>query len=120
MSIATLTLVPTLIRFHRKTIRSRRRRLTPGDQALLTLAYPHQGQRLRTLTAGFGIAEATAWRRARETIGLLAAKATGPREALRRAKRHGWAFVILDSTPIQPSAIGSTGPAPPASTDRMG
>ncbi|GAB3661898.1 hypothetical protein GCM10028833_42330 [Glycomyces tarimensis] len=65
------------------------------------LAYLHKGERLRTLADGFGISEATAWRRVRETIGLLAAKATGLRQALRRAKSDGWAFVILDGTLIR-------------------
>lgn len=101
LSTATLNRVSALIRAHRRTIRSRWRRLAPGDQALLTLAYLHKGERLRALAAGFGISEATAWRRVRETIGLLAAKATGLREALRRAKRAGWAFVILDGTLIR-------------------
>ncbi|WP_460546522.1 transposase [Glycomyces halotolerans] len=53
------------------------------------------------MASRFGIPEAIAWRRVRETIGLLAAKATGLRQALRRAKRAGWAFVILDGTLIR-------------------
>ncbi len=98
LSSSTLNRVARLIRAHRKTIGSRWRALDPGTQALLTLAYLRKGETLRDLAAGFGISAATAWRRTRETIGLLAAHAPGIRDALRHAKRSGAAFVILDGT----------------------
>ena len=101
LSTATLTRVSALIRAHRTTIRSRWRRLALSDQAFLTLAYLHKGDRLRTLAAGFGISEAPAWRRMRETISLLAVQVRGLHEALRQAKHAGWAFVILDGTLIR-------------------
>ncbi len=88
LSTATLTRVSARICAHRRIIRSRWRRLAPGGQALLTGAYLHKGERLRNSAAGFGISEATAWRRVRETIGLLAATAAGLRQALRREARR--------------------------------
>jgi hypothetical protein len=98
LSTQTLKFVAGLIRSHRKTIGSRWRVLDPGSQALLTLAYLHKGEPLGNLAAGFGISAATAWRRTRETIRLLAARAPGIRDALQHAKRSGAAFVILDGT----------------------
>jgi len=98
LSTPTLNRVAALIRAHRKTIGSRWRVLEPGAQALLTLAYLHKGERLRDLAAGFGISAATAWRRTRETITLLATRAPGIKDALHHAKRAGAAFVILDGT----------------------
>ncbi|GAB3661545.1 IS5/IS1182 family transposase [Glycomyces tarimensis] len=101
LSTATLNHVSGLVRTHRRQIRSHWRALDPGRQALLTLAYLHKGERLVDLAAGFGIAPATAWRRIRETIRLLAATAPGLRTALRRAKRRRHAFVILDGTLVR-------------------
>jgi hypothetical protein len=98
LSTPTLNRVAALIRAHRKAIGSRWRVLDPGTQALLTLAYLHKGERFANLAAGFGISAATAWRRTRETIQLLAARAPGIRDALHHAKRSGAAFVILDGT----------------------
>ena len=98
LSTSTLNRVAALIRTHRRTIGSRWRALDPGQQALLALAYLRKGERFADLAAGFGISTATAWRRTRETIRLLAARAPRIREALRHAKRTGAAFVILDGT----------------------
>jgi hypothetical protein len=100
LSTATLNRVAALIRTHRKTIGSRWRTLDPGEQALLTLAHLRKSERLRDLAAGFGISAATAWRRTRETIALLATRAPGIRDALAHAKRSGAAFVIIDGTLI--------------------
>jgi hypothetical protein len=85
LSSATLNRVAALIRGHRKTIGSRWRALDAGTQALLTLAHLRKGERLRDLAAGFGISAATACRRTRETVALLAARAPGIRDALRNA-----------------------------------
>jgi hypothetical protein len=100
LSTTTLNRVAGLIRAHRKRIGSRWRVLDPGAQALLTLACLRKGERLRELAAGFGISAATAWRRTRETIRLIAALAPGISDALHHAKRSGAAFVILDGTLI--------------------
>jgi hypothetical protein len=101
LSTATLNRVASLIRIHRKQIGSRWRVLNPGTQALLTLAYLHKGERFANLAAGFGISAATAWRRTRETVRLLAARAPGIKDAPRHAKRTGAVFVILDGTLIR-------------------
>ena len=98
MSSSTLNRVARLICANCKTIGSRWRALDPGTQALLTLAYLRKGEALRDLAASFGVLAATAWRRTRETIHLLAAHAPGVRDALRHAKRFGAVFVILEGT----------------------
>jgi hypothetical protein len=74
LSTSTLNRVAGLIRTHRKTIGSHWRVLDLGTQALLTLAYLRKGDAPRDLASGFGISAATAWRRTRETILLLAAR----------------------------------------------
>jgi hypothetical protein len=60
-----------VIRRHRKKIGSARRKLNPGQQTLLALAYLRET--FAELTAGFGVGTATAWRYVRETVALLAA-----------------------------------------------
>ena len=63
-----------IIRRHRKKIGSCWRKLNPGRQALLVLAYLRKGETFAELAAGFGIGTATAWRYVQETIALLAAR----------------------------------------------
>jgi hypothetical protein len=62
LSAQTLTYAAGVIRRHRKKTRSRRRKLNPGRQALLVLAYLRKGETIAELAAGFGIGTATAWR----------------------------------------------------------
>ena len=93
-----LNRVAGIIRTHRKRIDSRCRTPDPGEPALLPLAYPGKGERLRTLTAGSGISAATARHTFRETSALLAAEAPGLRDGLHRAQRSGPAFTALDGT----------------------
>jgi len=52
------------------------------------------------LAVGFGIGTATAWRHVGETAGLLAARSSKLRRALRDAKQAGHAYIVLDSTLI--------------------
>ena len=61
LSRRTLTFTATIIRRHRKQIGSRWRKLGPGQQALLVLAYLRKGETFAELGAGFGISTATAW-----------------------------------------------------------
>jgi hypothetical protein len=62
LSAQTLTYVAGIIRRHRKKIGSAWRKLNPGRQALLVLAYLRKGETFAALAAGFGIGTATAWR----------------------------------------------------------
>jgi hypothetical protein len=74
LSRQTLTYTAGVIRRHRTQIGSPWRKLAPGQQALLVLAYLRKGETFAELAAGFGIGTATAWRYATETVGLLAAR----------------------------------------------
>ena len=75
LSPATLTYAAGIIRRHRKSIGSRWRRLNPGKQALLVLAYLRKGETFAQLAAGFAVGTTTAWRYVEETVALLAARA---------------------------------------------
>ena len=55
LSSRTLTFVSGLIRRHRTSIRSCWRKLNPGQQALLVLAYLRKGETFAELAAGFGV-----------------------------------------------------------------
>ena len=101
LSTRTLHFTARRIRAHRKVIRSRWRAIDPGRQALLTLAYLHQGHTYEALAPGFGISRATAARRVNEVIDLLSAQAPKLRTGLHKAKRSGRGLVILDGTRIR-------------------
>jgi hypothetical protein len=58
----TLNYTAGIIRRHLKAIGSRWRKLNPGRQALLVLAYLRKGETFAQLAAGFGIGRTTAWR----------------------------------------------------------
>ena len=62
LSSRTLTFVSGLIRRYRKAIGSCWRKLNPGQQALLVLAYLRKGETFAELAAGFGVGTTTAWR----------------------------------------------------------
>lgn len=110
LSSRTLTFTARLIRAHRAAIGSRWRVLEPAGQALLTLAYLHQGHTYEQLAPGFGISRATAARRIHETIDLLATCAPKLREGLRRTKRSGRGYVILDGTLIPTDRLAADRP----------
>lgn len=59
LSLATLTYPTGPIRRHRAAIGSRRRRLSPSDQALLVLVRRHKGESFAEATAGFGVSTST-------------------------------------------------------------
>ena len=98
LSRQTLTYVAGVIRRHRARIGSCWRKLNPGRQALLVLAYLRKGETFAELAAGFGIGTATAWRYVTETVALLAARAPklrrgaaggeGGRARVRGHRRH--------------------------------
>jgi hypothetical protein len=100
LSSRTLSYVSGIIRRHRKSIGSRWRRLNPGKQALLVLAYLRKGEAFAELTAGFAVGATTAWRYVEETVALLAARAPKLRTAIRDATKAGHAYVVVDGTLI--------------------
>ena len=81
LSARTLTYVTGVIRRHRTKIGSTWRKLRPGRQALLVLAYPRKGETFTFRAAGFGIGTATAWRYVTEAVALLAARSPKLRRA---------------------------------------
>ncbi|BBF99380.1 MULTISPECIES: transposase family protein [Pseudonocardia] len=92
------------LRRHRKNLGSRWRRLPPGQQALLVLAYLNKGETYTALACGFGIGTTTVFRYVREGVDVLAAAAPSLDEALGVARRK--AFVILDGTLLAIDRVG--------------
>ena len=95
LSCKTLNYAAGIIRRHRVSIGSCWRKLNPGRQALLVLAYLRKGETFAELAAGFGVGTATAWRYVNETVELLVARAPKLRQAVRDAKKAGHACVVL-------------------------
>jgi DDE superfamily endonuclease/Helix-turn-helix of DDE superfamily endonuclease len=110
LSRQTLTCTAGVIRRHRAQIGSPWRKLNPGRQALLVLAYLRKGETFAELAAGFGIGTTTVWRYVTETTGLLAARSPKLRQALARAKRAGLAYVVIDGTLIPIDRVAADRP----------
>lgn len=110
LSAQTLNYAAGVIARHRRTIGSCWRKLNPGRQALLVLAYLRKGETFAELAAGFGISTATAWRYVTETVALLAARAPKLRRALAGAKQAGHAFVVIDGTLIAIDRVAADRP----------
>jgi DDE superfamily endonuclease/Helix-turn-helix of DDE superfamily endonuclease len=110
LSAATLHYTAGVIRRYRRKIGSCWRKLTPGRQALLVLAYLRKGETFADLAAGFGVGTATAWRYVSETITLLAARSPKLRRALARAKNDGHAYVVIDGTLIPIDRVAADRP----------
>jgi hypothetical protein len=110
LSSRTLTFVAGIIRRHRISIGSCWRKLNPGQQALLVLAYLRKGETFAELAAGFGVGTTTAWRYVNETVALLAARAPTLRTAVRDATKAGWAYVVLDGTLIPVDRVAADRP----------
>jgi hypothetical protein len=110
LSRQTLTFTAGVIRRHRKAIGSAWRKLNPGQQGLLVLAYLRKGETFAELAAGFGVGIATAWRYVQETVALLAARAPRLRQAVRDAKKAGHAYVIVDGTLIPVDRVAADRP----------
>ena len=110
LSSRTLSYAAGIISRHRKLIGSCWRKLNPGRQALLVLAYLRKGETLAEVAAGFGVGTSTAWRYVNETVALLAARAPTLRTAVRDAVKAGWAYVVLDGTLIPVDRVAADRP----------
>jgi hypothetical protein len=110
LSAQTMTYVAAVIRRHRTKIGSCWRKLSPGRQALLVLAYLRKGETFADLAAGFGIGTATAWRYVTKTVALLAARASKLRRALTAALQAGHAYVVIDGTLIPTDHVAADRP----------
>ena len=110
LSRQTLTFVSGLLRAHRRKIGSPWRKLDSGQQALLVLVYLRKGEPFAEVGAGFAVSTTTCWRYVNETVELLAARAPKLRAALRKAKREGMAYVIIDGTLIPIDRIAADRP----------
>ncbi|MFI6743691.1 transposase family protein [Nonomuraea sp. NPDC050451] len=110
LSRSTLNYVAGVIRQHRKAIGSAWRLLNPGQQALLVLVYLRKGETFSELGAGFGVSTATAWRYVEETVALLSARSPKLGQALRKAKRDGLHYLVLDGTLIRTDRIAADRP----------
>lgn len=100
LSRSTLNYVAGIIRRHRKVIKSVWRQLNPGQQALLVLVHLRKGETFAELGAGFEVSTTTAWRYVQETVMLLSARSPKLAQALRKAKRDGLHYLVLDGTLI--------------------
>ncbi|MEW1842133.1 transposase family protein, partial [Nonomuraea angiospora] len=105
LSHQTLNYVAGVIRRHRKAIGSIWRRLNPDRQSLLVLVYLRKGETYAELAAGFGVSASTAWRYVEETVALLSARSPKLGQALRKAKRDGLHYLVLDGTLIRTDRI---------------
>lgn len=110
LSRSTLNYVAGVIRRHRKVIRSAWRLLNPGQQALLVLVHLRKGETFTELGAGFGVSTATAWRYVEETVMLLSARSPKLGQALRKARRDGLHYLVLDGTLIRTDRVAADRP----------
>jgi DDE superfamily endonuclease/Helix-turn-helix of DDE superfamily endonuclease len=110
LSAQTLSYVAGIIRRHRKQAGSAWRKLNPGRQALLVLAYLRKGETFAELAAGFGVGTATAWRYLRETVTLPAARSPKLRRALANAKNARHAYLVIDGTLVPIDRVAADRP----------
>ena len=102
--------VAGVIRRHRRQIGSCWRKLNPGRQSLLVLAYLRKTETFAELAAGFGIGTATAWRYVSQTVALLAARAPKLRQALRGARKARHAYLVIDGTFVPINRVAADRP----------
>jgi hypothetical protein len=107
---AMIWFVAGLLREHRRALGTRKntRILTAFRQAVFILAWMRDGGDIERLGAGFGMSRATAYRRHREALDVIAAKAPTLTEVLTQAVRDGLPFLILDGTLVPIDRIGET------------
>jgi len=87
VSTRALNLLADTLRRHRNQLRTRWRRLTPGRQALLVVAYLRKGETYTDLACGFAVGTSTVYRYVRGAVALLAAMAPTLAEAIEVARR---------------------------------
>jgi len=80
LSHQALTFTAGIIRRHRWAIGSGWRKLNPGQQALLVLAYPRKGETFAEVAAGFGIGTGENPLPRQEQTGIAEGSQPGPRE----------------------------------------
>ena len=90
----------------RRGTRRKTRALTCFRQAVLGLRWFRQHADITALGRDHGVSRATAYRYVDEVIEVLAAQAPDLHQALRRAKAHGLAYVILDGTVFSTDRCG--------------
>lgn len=91
-------MVADLIRAERKKIGSVWRKITPGRQALIALAHLRHDQRYEDLAIANGVSASTIRRRVEEVITLLAAKAPRLDRVLKKIRKAGGEFCLIDGT----------------------
>nr|WP_260848739.1 transposase family protein [Streptomyces sp. SLBN-118] len=101
LSSVTVNLVADLIRGHLKKIRSRWRKLGPGQIVVIVLAVLQHDQRLYDMASGNDVSASTVRRWVLEVIGLLAARAPRLDRALKKIARKGGVVVLLDGTLVR-------------------
>ena len=101
VSAATIRWLAGLITAHRVRIRSRWRKVTPAQQAILVLAMLRKDERLLDLATPNGISASTLRRWLLEAIQLLAGRAPRLNRVLRRLAARGQAVVLADGTLIR-------------------
>ena len=94
-------MVAGLIRAHRRKLRSRWRKASPAEQALVVLAVLRHDPRPAHIGAGHGVSASTVRRWVLEVISLLAARAQRLDRALSRLVAGGGAVVLVDGTLIR-------------------
>jgi hypothetical protein len=82
----------------------------PGAAGPAGPGLPAQGRDARSLAAGFGTGTATAWRYARQTVALLAARSPRLHRALAAAKKAGHAYVVIDGTLVPTDRVAADRP----------
>jgi DDE superfamily endonuclease/Helix-turn-helix of DDE superfamily endonuclease len=108
VSSSAVRFLSAQLRRRREDLGTRWRRLSPGRQALLTLAHLRNGHPYAQLAAGFGIGTTTAYRYITEAVEVLAALAPGLAEVARTASMK--AFVLLDGTLLPIDRIAADRP----------
>jgi hypothetical protein len=110
LSRSTLNYVAGIVRRHRTAIGSVWRLLNPGRQGLLVLVHLRKGETFGEVAAGFGVSTTTAWRYVEEVVMLLSARSPKLAAALRKAKKDGLVYLVLDGTLIHTDRVKADRP----------